>query len=117
MPVKINSYGGIITWYMRKHFSEYTSKAALMYASKKYEKSITGYIQKFNVSDTIPLFKMVNIETINRCNGTCSFCPANVKEETRKLKRMDQSVFERIIEELKKMDWGGGRRSGLFEYK
>ena len=97
MPIKINSYGGIITWCMRKKISAYISKIALEFTSKRYENVIKSYIQKFNNTDEIPLFKMVNIETINRCNGKCSFCPANIRDEQRELKRMSDYIFEKII--------------------
>ena len=46
------------------------------------------------------LFDHVEIETINRCNGICSFCPVNRKVDTREFKKMDKSVFEKIINEL-----------------
>lgn len=55
--------------------------------------------------EMVPLF--VNIETINRCNGTCPFCPANVKDETREFKKMPWELFEKIIICLKEINYEG----------
>lgn len=107
MSIKINSYGGIFTWYLRKYFSHWTSKIALEYAAEHYEKQIINYINLFNKSEKIPLFKIVNIETVNRCNGSCDFCPANIRAEKRKRMVMSQKIFEKIIRELKEIDWSG----------
>ncbi len=46
----------------------------------------------------------IEIETLNRCNSTCSFCPVNRFDDTRPLKHMDEALFYRIIDEL--ADWG-----------
>lgn len=107
MSIKINSYGGIFTWYLRKYFSHWTSKVALEYAAEHYEKQIINYINLFNESEKTPLFKIVNIETVNRCNGSCDFCPANIRAEKRKRMVMSQKIFEKIIRELKEIDWSG----------
>lgn len=107
MSIKINSFGGILIWCLRKRNSAFTSKVALEFTSKKYKPLIERYIQKFNASEKKPLFRMVNIETVNRCNGMCSFCPANVWEEKRDLKRMSQSLFEKIVHELEQLKWEG----------
>lgn len=107
MPIKINSFGGIPVWALRKNFSAYTSKAALEFASKKYAVTIGRYIERFDDVNDIPLFKLVNIETINRCNGTCAFCPANVRDEKRVLKKMEWSLYEKIVKELKELAWSG----------
>ncbi len=34
------------------------------------------------------VFRILNLETVNRCNGKCAFCPANVRDEKR-LSRTD----------------------------
>ena len=107
MSIKINSYGGIITWCFRKKFSQYTSKMALETAAKLYKNKTNKYIKKFGEAENKPLFKIVNIETINRCNGRCAFCPANVKAEKRELKRMDESVFRSIVDQLYELNWKG----------
>ena len=53
------------------------------------------------------LFKQVEIETVNRCNNDCSFCPGNKKLDKRKLKIMDENLFEAILNELRNMEYMG----------
>lgn len=59
-----------------------------------------------------PLFKSVEIETINKCNGKCSFCPINVKNDKRPLSIMDADMFYSIIDQLRKIEYSG--RLALF---
>ncbi len=49
----------------------------------------------------------IEIETINKCNSTCSFCPVNRNSDTRKPMRMDAALFNRIIDELADWDYRG----------
>lgn len=59
-----------------------------------------------------PLFRHVEIETINRCNGRCSFCPVSVGHDTREYKAMSDELFFKIINELCELDFDG--RVALF---
>jgi len=52
-------------------------------------------------------FSALEIETINRCNGSCSFCPANHKSDKRKLAAMDDGLIAKIIEELASIHYKG----------
>jgi radical SAM protein with 4Fe4S-binding SPASM domain len=58
------------------------------------------------------LFHHVEIETINRCNGACSFCPVSVKNEQRPYAMMDDNLFKKIIEQLSELNYSG--RLSLF---
>jgi MoaA/NifB/PqqE/SkfB family radical SAM enzyme len=49
----------------------------------------------------------IEIETINKCNSTCSFCPVNRNSDPRKTMRMDEALFHRIIDELAAWDYRG----------
>ncbi|MDR0913049.1 MAG: SPASM domain-containing protein [Methanobrevibacter sp.] len=55
----------------------------------------------------IPLFSSVEIETINKCNLTCSFCPTNKNNDPRPFKLMDETLFKKIILELKELNYNG----------
>lgn len=107
MAIRINSWGGILVWQMRKHLSVYTSRVALKSADIWYRKKIIQYIKWFQKQDTIPMFQQVMLETINRCNGTCAFCPANREDERRPFKKMSESLIDKIIKELKKLNFKG----------
>ncbi len=107
MSIKINSFGGVGVWLLRKKASNMTSKLALEITNKQYAKKVQKYVKDFNEGEEIPVFKMVNIETVNRCNGKCAFCPANIYEEKRELKMMPEELFQKIILELKSLQWQG----------
>lgn len=53
------------------------------------------------------LFNHVELETINRCNGTCSFCPVNALSDKRPYKMMSEKLFYKIINELEEMRYSG----------
>ncbi len=54
-----------------------------------------------------PLFKYLEIETVNRCNGSCSFCPVSKNNDKREYSEMSDALFERIIDQLHEMDYSG----------
>ena len=55
----------------------------------------------------MPLFYLVEIETINKCNGECDFCPVNKYDDPRELKIMDKELFYSIIQQLKELGYQG----------
>lgn len=54
-----------------------------------------------------PPIQTIEIETINRCNNDCSFCPVNRNDDTRPFLKMEEALFEKIINELADMDYRG----------
>lgn len=58
------------------------------------------------------LFSKVEIETINRCNGECSFCPVSRGNDKRPFAKMSDQLFTKIIAELGEMNYAG--RLALF---
>lgn len=107
MAIHIKSWGGIAVWSLRKNFSAYTSRIALKSADMWYRKKIKQYIDWFGKQDPIPVFRQVMLETINRCNGICAFCPANHKDEKRVFKKMPDELIAKILGELCTMDFQG----------
>lgn len=107
MSIKINSFGGPIVWFLRKHYSKYTSHIMLSLVARIYFGDIIRYIDWFMSQEKVPVFHNVVIETINRCNGKCEFCPANAKDESRPFKKMPEDMFRDIVKQLKEMDWSG----------
>ncbi len=107
MAVRIRGFGGPVVWLLRKYCSNFTSKVMLSVAAKKYKKSTNAYINWFLKQETIPLPINVMVETINRCNGECAFCPANKNAEKRPFKKMTDEMFQRILEQLEDMNWCG----------
>ncbi len=53
------------------------------------------------------LFTHVEIETLNRCNGECGFCPVNKHLDPRQPVRMTDELFYSIIDQLHDLDYQG----------
>jgi len=60
-----------------------------------------------NFFETMPLFDYVEIETINKCNSTCSFCPINRDIDPRPLAKMGEDTFRKIIDNLAGLNFCG----------
>jgi len=60
----------------------------------------------------VPLFSRVEIETINRCNASCNFCPVNKNDDNRPYAKMTDELFDKIINELHELNYSG--TLGLF---
>lgn len=58
------------------------------------------------------LFKHVEIETVNRCNGVCDFCPVSKDKDTREYKVMSDELFQDIVRQLAEVNYAG--RLALF---
>ena len=67
--------------------------------------SIQSYMEE--LAKNLPLFQHIEIETYNRCNGVCSFCPVSIGNEKRPLMKMDEGLFKKIIDELSEIDYSG----------
>ena len=64
-------------------------------------------IRKMIKEEALPELRCVQIETINKCNGTCRFCPGNIIDDTRKKIIMSDKLFTSIITQLKDMNYSG----------
>ena len=54
-----------------------------------------------------PLFRHVELETFNKCNGACQFCPVNRDHDPREHKKMDDQLYEDIIRQLSSIKYAG----------
>lgn len=57
--------------------------------------------------DNQPLFNHIEMETVNRCNGGCSFCPVSKNIDPRPYAKMERELFESIIKQLEEVDYSG----------
>jgi|SaaInlStandDraft_1057018.scaffolds.fasta_scaffold16144_2 radical SAM protein with 4Fe4S-binding SPASM domain len=78
---------------------------------RKYDNVVQPIIQNA-IDDTLsqdpfPIFKFLEIETLNRCNGGCSFCPVNKRDDPRTYTRMKEELFESIVNELSQINYQG----------
>ena len=104
MSIKIHNFMGRFGWTMQKLFPMAASNAYLKLQFVSRRKSQKDYINYFFKGEEIPKPLVVNLETINRCNSTCAFCTANKNAEKRPFKKMEESVYYSIIDQL--ADWG-----------
>lgn len=88
-------YAAYERWLRRRKSQVYTKRE-----TKKY-------LQEYYDQDKIPMFSSVEIEVINRCNGECPFCPVNKYIDPRQMKKMSDSLFKKIIDELGEMHYSG----------
>lgn len=104
--VNVGAFGGRIGFYARVLFPRLCSFMYLSYLRFKAKAPDKKYIEWAMEQESLkPLF--VHIETINRCNGTCSFCPCNKNADKRKLKVMEEAIFNKIIDDLAAVEYDG----------
>lgn len=93
---------------IKKIYKNYVPKKIRIKAEVlRYKYRTTKYLNEVDIENRMPLFKYIEIETLNRCNGLCSFCPVNAKQQQRPYAKMERSLFEKIIGELKELDYAG----------
>lgn len=73
---------------------------------------IARYIAKRFQCKQHMLFNKLEIETMNRCNGRCAFCPVHYAADPRPFCQMKESLFLRILKQLAELSYTGAL--GLF---
>lgn len=72
-----------------------------------YGAAMGRYIRKLSRAKPFHLFSLVEIETINRCNNDCAFCPVNKNHDTRSFKVMSRDLFLSIMRQLEELEYTG----------
>ena len=72
------------------------------YNSDIYVKSIIAEYKEHT-----PKINTIEIETVNRCNNDCSFCPVSKGNDIREMKKMSDELFYGIIDELSAINYDG----------
>ena len=74
--------------------------------STNIKKELVSDRLKFH--EGIPMFSLVEFNIYGNCNRNCSFCPVSMPEiYTRKLEGIDLSLFEKIMNDLKAINYQG----------
>ncbi len=81
--------------------SEWSNSKKMEYSRKEV------YVAVERLYNNQPLFDHIEVETINRCNGTCSFCPVNRKNDPREKAIMDEGLFRSIVDQLREIQYTG----------
>lgn len=68
---------------------------------------IEEYIRKITVQPEFPIFNKIEIETYNKCNNDCSFCPVSQGHDKRSPLLMDRILFDKIINQLSQINYNG----------
>ena len=68
---------------------------------------IKASIERLLSYDKLPYPIAVEIETYNKCNGDCDFCPINKNLDPREHKYMKEELFYSIIAQLKEIGFKG----------
>ena len=89
--------------YYEKYEKWIKKKLEYRHIRKETEESLK---KKYDAGNQ-PMFSSIEIEVINRCNGICPFCPVNRNVDPRKLKKMDEKLFKKIIDELGEIRYSG----------
>ncbi len=82
-----------------------TDTQNLIHRIRYYKWKKINFPKFLSVKTNMPV--QIEIETINRCNATCPFCPTNKHADIRDFKMMDKALFLDIINQLKKIDYRG----------
>lgn len=72
-----------------------------------YSAALGRSIKKMAQTKPFHFCSKIEIETINRCNNDCSFCPVNKNFETRSFKMMSRDLFLSIISQLEELEYSG----------
>ncbi len=91
-----------------RHFPRLQAWLDYQLNGRRREQNIERYVQRMHAKPQLPWFQSVELETLNRCNGECAFCPVNRQQPQRPYARMGQALYERIISQLAAMNFRGG---------
>jgi MoaA/NifB/PqqE/SkfB family radical SAM enzyme len=81
-------------------FFQFTKRFSRPLKIRRLKKRLAAFTLPSQPGENDPLFTTVEIETINRCNGGCGFCPVNRERDPRPLKKMSEELFRKIVDEL-----------------
>jgi len=95
------------SWVKKEAYEDFRKWIQKRYLYETIKKETNEWLKKNYDGQKCPLFSSIEIEVINRCNGECPFCPVNRHTDPRKLLKMDEKLFRKIIDELGEMNYSG----------
>jgi radical SAM protein with 4Fe4S-binding SPASM domain len=102
MPITIKKYQPLSFYLNKYHIPILTNLLITIKSRLRFNKKY----KRINLNDPV-LFKCIEIETYNRCNFNCSFCPAARDVDIRKPTYMKEELFSKIIDGLKELNYSG----------
>jgi hypothetical protein len=76
-------------------------------AGARLRPAINDFISRYYSATIGAMPQAIEIETINRCNNVCSFCPVNRMNDKREYMRMSDALVERLAKDLEASRYGG----------
>ena len=67
--------------------------------------NIINYNNKVKSIYNYRRLKLIHLETHNRCNNDCQFCPVSIGNEKREYYKMSEELFIKIMNDLSKMNY------------
>lgn len=103
----VTNMGGRLGWLARRLFPKLSTRTYLLYVRAASAGRVAKRIGKFLSPEGPMWFSHLELETLNRCNGACAFCPVNRQADTRAYKRMEEALFARIVRQLREIGYSG----------
>lgn len=72
-----------------------------------FKEEIGREINRIKGQISFPIFEIIEVETFNRCNGSCAFCPVNCHDDTRQPTKMSETLFQSVICQLERLEYKG----------
>lgn len=90
------------SYWLMKYKNSLTDLIGTLYSLYTFKKGL----KNVDLNNPSP-FRSIGIETYNRCNNDCPFCPANMFFDKRTPVFMKEQLFSSIIQQLKEFDYQG----------
>ncbi|QUI24151.1 SPASM domain-containing protein [Vallitalea pronyensis] len=110
----VNPYNTVLgklkSYLERKHptlLESYILPTGIVLFDRLFKSLSKKQAKNYLSSQPFPVFQTIEIETINRCNGSCTFCPINHHIDPRPYKKMDEDLFKSIINQLVELNYKG----------
>lgn len=94
-------------WGKEELYQDFCKWIQKRYLCETIKRETDEWLKKNYDGKKCPVFSSIEIEVINRCNGECPFCPVNKHTDPRKLLKMDEKLFRKIIDELGELNYTG----------
>ena len=93
--------------FLRRLAPNFYSRYLCISIGKRKDEARRKSIDHFFAQSPPPLFNSLQMETQNRCNGECSFCPVNRHLDPRPFARMPEELFSSILRQLTALNYSG----------
>ncbi len=101
------NHGGRLGWLARRLIPDLSTRCYLAYIRLSRAGPVRRRLDWLKGRQPPPLFNHVEVETLNRCNGGCAFCPVNRDADPRPPLCMPESLFASIVGQLADLGYQG----------